>query len=133
MKRLIIFFALAAVAGICLASNVSEVRAQSCDVAAAPDCPYGYFDTTPFACAPFGYYGPEWFKDGAFIGAGPWYKGPDNFHGKVNNHFDPQKGYKGPTPNHGEKADPSKHPDKVTNFKGNEVRDGHGHTVDDKH
>jgi hypothetical protein len=51
----------------------------------------------------------------------------------VNNHFDPQKGYKGPSPNHGEKADPSKHPDKAANFKGNEVRDGHGHTVDDKH
>ena len=51
---------------------------------------------------------------------------------KVNNHFDPQHGYKGPTPNRGEKADPSKHPDKVTKFKGNETRDGHGHPVDAK-
>ncbi len=132
MKRLIIFLAVATVAGICWTRNVPVVRAQSCDVAIAPVCPYGFFDSPPYACAPFGYYGPEWFKDGVFIGAGPWFKGPDNFHGQVNNHFDPQHGYKGPTPNRGEKADPSKHPDKVTKFKGNEKRDGHGHPADAK-
>ena len=132
MKRLIIFLALATVAGICLTINNSVVRAQSCDVAVAPDCPYGCYDTTPYACAPFGYYGPEWFKDGVFIGAGPWYKGPDNFHGQVNNRLDPQHGYKGPNPNRGEKPDPAKRPDKSHQSYGNETRDGHGHAADAK-
>ncbi|MHB8755213.1 MAG: hypothetical protein ACYC92_09700 [Candidatus Acidiferrales bacterium] len=42
---------------------------------AAPDCPYGYFDYYPYACAPYGYYAPRFFVGGAFIGAGPWYGG----------------------------------------------------------
>jgi len=38
-----------------------------------PVCAYGYYDYYPYACAPYGFYGPEWFVDGAFIGVGPWY------------------------------------------------------------
>jgi hypothetical protein len=38
-----------------------------------PVCPYGYYPDYPFGCAPYGYWGPEWFVDGVFIGAGPWY------------------------------------------------------------
>jgi len=38
-----------------------------------PACEYGYYDYSPYACAPYGYYGPEWFNGGVFIGAGPWY------------------------------------------------------------
>ena len=44
-------------------------------VAGPPVCPYGYYDYYPYACAPYGYYGPEWFVGGIFIGAGPWYHG----------------------------------------------------------
>jgi hypothetical protein len=40
---------------------------------APPVCPYGYYPDYPFGCAPYGYWGPEWFVDGVFIGAGPWY------------------------------------------------------------
>ncbi len=40
---------------------------------AQPVCEYGYYDYSPYACAPYGYWGPEWFADGYFIGAGPWY------------------------------------------------------------
>jgi hypothetical protein len=40
---------------------------------APPVCPYGFYPDYPFGCAPYGYYGPEWFVDGVFIGAGPWY------------------------------------------------------------
>jgi len=40
-----------------------------------PVCPYGYYDYYPYACAPYGYYGPEWFANGVFIGAGPWFHG----------------------------------------------------------
>jgi hypothetical protein len=40
---------------------------------APPVCAYGYYPDYPFGCAPYGYWGPEWFVDGVFIGAGPWY------------------------------------------------------------
>src|SRR5438270_2897727 len=40
-----------------------------------PGCAYGYYDSYPYACAPYGYYGPEWFSSGVFVGAGPWYRG----------------------------------------------------------
>ena len=42
-------------------------------VAGPPVCPYGYYPYYPYACAPYGYYGPDWFVSGVFIGAGPWY------------------------------------------------------------
>ncbi len=42
-------------------------------VGAAPVCAYGYYGYYPYACAPYGYYGPDWFAGGVFIGAGPWY------------------------------------------------------------
>src|SRR5450759_451398 len=38
-----------------------------------PACQYGYYGYYPYACAPYGYYGPQWFNGGVFIGAGPWY------------------------------------------------------------
>ena len=38
-----------------------------------PDCEWGYYSYYPYACAPYGYYGPSWFLGGAFIGVGPWY------------------------------------------------------------
>jgi hypothetical protein len=44
-------------------------------VGPAPVCPYGYFDYYPYACAPYGYYGPDYFSGGVFIGAGPWFHG----------------------------------------------------------
>jgi hypothetical protein len=122
--------ALAGVAGICLMVTAPNIEAQvsvAVNVGAAPDCPYGYYDTAPYGCAPYGYYGPEWFTGGVFIGAGPWFHGPDNFHGHVNNRFHPEHGYKGPAPHPGDKPEPSKPVDKVAHFKGNEVRDGRGH------
>jgi hypothetical protein len=44
-------------------------------VGPAPVCAYGYYPNYPYACAPYGYYGPSWFSGGVFIGAGPWYHG----------------------------------------------------------
>jgi hypothetical protein len=84
----------------------------------APECPYGYFDYAPYDCAPYGYYGPDWFAGGLFIGAGPWFHGPRGFYGHVDNRFDPRHGYHGPMPGRG--AEPFNH------FQGNEARDGHG-------
>jgi hypothetical protein len=128
--------ALAAVAGICFTVTAPKVEAQvsvGVSIGAAPDCPYGYYDYAPYACSPYGYYGPEWFSGGAFIGAGSWFHGPDNFQGHVNNRLDAQRGYRGPRPNPGDKAEPSKRVDKVAHFKGNEMRDGRGHVSEGKH
>lgn len=123
------FFALAAVAAICFMVTTPKTQAQvQVDIGVAPECPYGYYDVAPYDCAPYGYYGPEWFSGGVFIGTGPWFHGPENFRGHVNNHFHPEHGYKGAYPARGEKADPAKHVD-AAHFKGNEMRDGHGHVV----
>jgi hypothetical protein len=104
------------------------------NIGAEPACPYGYYDYAPYDCSPTGYYGPEWFTGGVFIGAGPWFHGPSTFHGNVDNHFDPQQGYKGSVPKRGDKAETPKNGGKApTEFKGNEVRDGRGNTGDAKH
>ncbi|MGD0963236.1 MAG: hypothetical protein ABSA57_04955 [Candidatus Acidiferrales bacterium] len=125
--------ALAAVAAICFTVTVPRTEAQvSINIGVAPDCPYGYYDVAPYGCAPYGYYGPEWFAGGVFVGAGPWFHGPANFNGHVNNRLHPEHGYKGPAPHPGDKPEPSKRLDKVAHFKGNEVRDGRGHAVGDK-
>jgi hypothetical protein len=91
----------------------------------APVCPYGYFDYAPYDCAPYGYYGPDWFVGGVFLGAGPWFRGPRGFYGHVDNRFDPHYGYHGPFPARGEQQ--------FNHFHGNEARDGRGHTGNPGH
>jgi hypothetical protein len=39
---------------------------------APPVCEYGFYPDYPFACAPYGYWGPNYFVNGVFIGVGPW-------------------------------------------------------------
>jgi hypothetical protein len=125
------FILLTALAGIAFTAAIPKADAQvAVDIGVAPDCPYGYYDVAPYACAPAGYYGPEWFNDGVFIGVGPWFHGADTFRGHVNNRFHPEHGYKGPIPKVGEKADPARRVDSA-HFKGNEMRDGRGHTVNE--
>jgi hypothetical protein len=125
------WFLAAALAAAFLLAPGSKAHAQiSVQIGPAPVCPYGYFDYAPYDCAPYGYYGPEWFSGGVFIGAGPWFHGPVNFHGHVDNHFDPQHGYHGAMPHRGEHDNWqgghwANHPH--GEFHGNETRDGHGH------
>src|SRR5271163_4836047 len=98
------YIALVVVGGLCLMLGAPKAKAQvsvGVDIGAAPDCPYGYYDYAPYACAPYGYYGSEWFNGGVFIGAGPWFHGPDNFRGHVDNRYHPDHGYKGPMPARG--------------------------------
>lgn len=124
------YLVLTALAGICFTLAAPKAQAQvTVSIGAAPVCPYGYFDYAPYACAPYGYYGPEWFVGGVFVGAGPWFHGPHDFHGTVNNRYDPHHGYKGHMPARNEKPAANRHPERQTNFKGNESRDGRGHTV----
>ena len=102
----------AALLGGCVVSGPYTAQVSG-DVGLAPDCPYGYFDYAPYSCAPYGYYGPDWFAGGVFIGAGPWFRGPRGFYGHVDNRFDPHNGYAGPFPNRGERPfshfTPTKH------------------------
>ncbi len=99
----------------------------SIDAGMAPDCPYGYYEAAPNACAPYGYYGPEWFTGGVFVGAGQWFHGSNDFHGQVDSRLSVDNGYKGKLPERGEKAEPANSLEKNNNFKGNETRDGRGH------
>ncbi len=118
------------------AAGVPASRAQislNINVGAPPVCPYGYYDYAPYACAPYGYYGPEWFSGGIFIGAGPWFHGPANFHGQVNNRLDPQHGYHGPMPKRGARPTAARPAGRVSNFHSNESRDGRGHAVPEQH
>jgi hypothetical protein len=109
------------------ASPSTTAHAQiSVTLGAPPVCPYGYYDYAPYNCAPYGYYGPEWFNNGAFIGAGRWYHGPANFHGQVNNHFDTRNGYHGALPSRGSHAVSHAH---AQAFHGNETHDNQGHVV----
>lgn len=127
-------FAFAVLAGLCFMLAVPTMHAQvGVEVGVAPVCPYGYYDVPPYDCAPYGYYGPEWFAGGVFIGAGPWFHGPEGFHGHVDNHFHPDHGYTGPRPARGDRPEPGKRLDKIEHFKGNEVRDGRGHAEGGKH
>jgi len=74
------YFALLALLALPLAYAQAEVRVGvgigvGGYVAGPPVCAYGYYPDYPYACAPYGYYGPSSFVNGIFIGAGPWYHG----------------------------------------------------------
>ncbi len=36
-----------------------------------PVCSYGYYNYSPYGCAPSGFYGPGYFYNGVFLGVGP--------------------------------------------------------------
>ena len=95
------------------------------NIGVAPVCPYGYFDYPPYDCAPYGYYGSDWFVGGVFVGAGPWFHGRPGFWGHVDNRFDPRRGYNGPLPGRGE--------ERFNHFHANEARDGQGHVGEAGH
>jgi hypothetical protein len=121
------YLVLAGTAGLCITATTPQTQAQvNVNIGVAPECPYGYYEAAPYGCAPYGYYGPEWFNGGVFIGAGPWFHGPSGFRGHVDNHFHPEHGYNGAFPNRGERAREGWH-GAPENFHGNEVRDGRGH------
>src|ERR1035437_4472174 len=100
------------VAGLlCSAPAAQPQVSVGVNIGAAPICPYGYFDYAPYDCAPYGYYGPDWFVGCVFLGAGPWFHGPRVFYGHVHNRYDAHNGYHGPLPARG--AQP------FTHFQGN--------------
>jgi len=121
------FNGVVAAAVVGLVSLAPQARAQDeVTLDLEPDCPYGYYDYPPYSCAPYGYYGPEWFVGGLFVGAGPWFHGRPEFFGHVDNRFDAHHGYRGPFPQRGDRRDESRRLDRIENFRGNEMRDGRG-------
>ena len=128
------FLAFAAAATFFITAGTPQAQAQvsfSVGIGVEPACPYGYYDSTPYGCAPYGYYGPEWFHGRRFIGVGPWFHGPANFNGHVNNNFDSRRGYNGHVPDRGERARGRGRAPR--RFQGNEMRDGRGHGDGDRH
>src|SRR5208282_2437897 len=51
---------------------VPTVNAQIAISINPPVCSYGYYEYAPYACAPYGFYGPGYFYNGIFLGVGPW-------------------------------------------------------------
>ena len=52
---------------------VPKVRAQVVvEVGEPPVCQWGYYEAEPYGCAPEGFYGPAYFRNGIFLGVGPW-------------------------------------------------------------
>lgn len=130
MKELRLFALAVAAAALFFAAAPSRAAAQvsiNVQIGPQPVCPYGYFDYAPYNCAPIGYYGPEWFRGGMFIGAGPWFRGPEGFHGYVNHYFDPRYGYNGYLPRRDERADWDHHRGWEQRFHGTDMRGGYGH------
>ncbi|WP_263359616.1 hypothetical protein [Acidicapsa ligni] len=127
--RMIKHLGLMAIAAGLLAVPVNKADAQiSVGIGVAPVCPYGYYEEPPYTCAPDGYYGPEWFNGGVFIGAGPWFHGPRGFYGHVDHHLDYRQGYHGRMPARGE------HPvDHRAEFHGQAMHDAHGHEAPHGH
>src|ERR1700733_11539778 len=117
VSRFIVSLSLAV--GLLFAISPGAPAQISVNIGAEPGCPYGYYDYAPYSCSPYGYYGPDWFNGGLFIGAGPWFRGPHGFYGHVDNRYDPRHGYGGPMPGRGEQA--------FNHFHANEARDGRGH------
>jgi hypothetical protein len=71
-----VVFAGVAAIGVTAAPVKAEAAQVGVEVGVAPECPYGYYDVAPYNCAPYGYYGPEWFSGGVFIGVGRGFMAP---------------------------------------------------------
>jgi hypothetical protein len=75
------------------------VRVGSVGVAVGPEpvCAYGYYPSYPYGCAPAGYWGPNYFVGGIFVGAGPWFRGwghPWGYYARPGYAYRPGWGYR---------------------------------------
>ncbi len=122
MKTLRYLALTAVIAGLFVATADKSPAQVAVEMGVAPVCPYGYYEGSPYNCAPDGYYGPEWFSGGIFIGAGPWYHGGDHFYGHVDHQLDYRKGYRGSFPARGEQPG-----DHRAEFRGQAMHDSRGH------
>src|ERR1700693_3243650 len=63
------------VAGAGTAQAQVAVQFGPAYVGPPPVCAYGYYEYPPYECAPYGYYGRDYYDGGVFIGAGLWLNG----------------------------------------------------------
>src|SRR5260370_40163815 len=71
--RYVKYLALVGVLMLPLAYSQAQVAVGGGVGYGPPVCAYGYYGYYPYACAPYGYYGADWFASGGFIGAGAWF------------------------------------------------------------
>ena len=122
MKKLQQIGFLTITAALLMATAHNAAAQVSVNIGAAPVCPYGYYEAPPYNCAPDGYFGPEWFSGGIFIGSGPWYHGGNHFYGHVDHNLDYRKGYRGQFPARGEAPAAQR-----AEFHGSAMHDSRGH------
>jgi hypothetical protein len=73
MRGLNTLFASAALlAGMAMVPAAQAQIVVGVGVGIQPVCQYGYYDYAPYACSPYGFYGPGYFYNGIFLGMGPW-------------------------------------------------------------
>ena len=74
MHRLKILLSSAALlAGLALAPPAHAQISFGINIGGPPPiCRWGYYEYPPYACAPYGFYGPGYFYNGIFLGVGPW-------------------------------------------------------------
>lgn len=128
MKIMRYLGSLTILAGLFLGTAHKAPAQIAVGIGVAPVCPYGYYEVPPYNCTPDGYYGPEWFAGGIFIGAGPWYHGSEHFYGHVDHQLDYRKGYRGAMPARGEQAAEHR-----AEFHGKAMHDPHGHEAPREH
>ena len=105
---------LSVIAGCCMLAATLKAMAHgqiAVEISTAPECPYGYYDSAPYAClrSPTGYYSTEWFNWWSVRWRYPWFHGSEEFRGHVVDRFHPDNGYVGKMPESGEKAEPNNH------------------------
>ena len=71
--------------GIGIGVGPGPAYGSAYDIGPPPACSYGYYDYYPYVCAPYGYYGPSYFYNGVFVGAGPWFRG--GYYGRDDRRF----------------------------------------------
>lgn len=128
MKTLRYFTLMIMATGFFLATPRHAKAQIGISIGEPPVCPYGYYEVPPYNCAPDGYYGPEWFSGGIFLGAGPWFHGPHDFYGHVDHRLDFRRGYHGAMPARGSR--PAEH---RSEFHGNAMHDSRGHEAPHGH
>lgn len=102
-------------------SNASAQVRVGVAIGPAPVCAYGYYGYYPYACAPYGYYGPSYFLNGVFVGAGPWYH---TYYGPRRFDRDDYRGYRGYY-GHPDRDNWRDHDDH--GYRGYEGHESHGH------
>lgn len=70
--KALIFSAALLIGSLAIAPSAKAQVSVGINLGAPPVCQWGYYNYAPYACAPYGFYGPGYFYNGIFLGVGPW-------------------------------------------------------------